>query len=88
MINDNFTFAIHDIRTALKNAQRSTLTNKSVNVVAIHDMIDELTREMKRQAAAMDQSAREALASELLVIASDLEALEQLIKQHMMEGSN
>ncbi len=88
MTDDNFTFAIHDIRTALKNAQRNTLTGKSVDVVAIRDMIDELTQEMKQQAAEMDQSAREALASELLVIASDLEALEQLVKQHMMKENN
>ena len=89
----NFTVVINDIRTALKNAQQSTLSGKTVNAVPIRDMVDELTQKMKQQAEGMDQAARETLASELLGIADDLDALERLLKQCLinersMEGND
>jgi len=88
MTKDRFTDAIDDIREALKKVREKTLADEVVNAVPIRDMIDELTRDMKQQAKEMDQDARKSLASELLVIASDLDALEHLIRQRLSKGSN
>lgn len=88
MTASDFTIDIHDIRNAIKHANRDVLTNKPVNTVELHEKIRSLTNAVKQQASGIDPATRDILASDLTVLAQELDSLENLIEQHIDRESN
>ncbi len=83
MTASNFTIGIHEIRNAIKHANRDLLTNKPVNTAELHDRIKTLTDIIHQQAGGLDASMKDTLAADLTVLTQELDSLEKMIEQHL-----